>query len=124
MLKMANIQTTLPAQDLSRARAFYATKLGLEPIEESPGGLTYECGGSRFLLFPSQGKASGTHTQIGFRVGDIESEVNELKRRGLTFEEYDFPGLKTVNSIATMPSNRAAWFKDSEGNLLGVIQLA
>jgi catechol 2,3-dioxygenase-like lactoylglutathione lyase family enzyme len=122
MLKTARVHTALPVQDLSRARSFYSAKLGLEPIEEMPGGLTYECGGSRFLLFPSQGKASGTHTQIGFRVDDIESEVNELKRRGLTFEEYDFPGLKTVNSIATTKSNRAAWFKDSEGNLLGVVQ--
>jgi predicted enzyme related to lactoylglutathione lyase len=123
MLKKARVQTTLPVQDLSRARSFYATKLGLEPVEESAGGLTYECSGGRFILFPSQGKPTGTHTQIGFAVENIENEVSELKRRGLTFEEYDFPGLKTVNSIATTGSSRAAWFKDSEGNLLGVVQL-
>jgi catechol 2,3-dioxygenase-like lactoylglutathione lyase family enzyme len=124
MLKKARIQTTLPVQDLSRARTFYATKLGLEPVEERPGGLIYECSGNRFLLFPSQGKPSGTHTQIGFAVDNIEAEVSDLKRRGLTFEEYDFPGLKTVNSIATTGSNKAAWFKDSEGNLLGVVQMS
>jgi catechol 2,3-dioxygenase-like lactoylglutathione lyase family enzyme len=124
MLKKARIQTTLPVQDLSRARAFYAAKLGLEPVEERPGGLVYECSGSRFLLFPSGGKPSGTHTQIGFAVDNIEAEVSELKRRGLTFEEYDLPGLKTVNGIATTGTNRAAWFKDSEGNLLGVVQMA
>ena len=124
MLTMARIQTTLPAQDLLRARSFYSTKLGLEPIEETPSALVYECSGSRFVLFPSQGKSTGAHTQIGFVVENIEAEVNELKRKGLAFEEYDFPGLKTHNSIATTGSNRAAWFKDSEGNLLGVVQLA
>ena len=123
MLKKARIQTTLPAQDISRARSFYSTKLGLEPVEESSAGLTYECGGGRFFLFPSQGKAAGTHTQIGFAVENIENEVSDLKRRGVTFEEYNFPGLKTVNGIATTGSNKAAWFKDSEGNLLGVVQL-
>jgi len=123
MLKKSRVQTTLPVQDLSRARSFYSTKLGLEPLEESPSALTYECSGSRFVLFPSQGKATVAHTQIGFVVENIEAEVSELKRKGLTFEEYDFPGLKTENSIATTGSSRAAWFKDSEGNLLGVVQL-
>ena len=122
MLKKARVQTTLPAQDISRARSFYSTKLGLEPVEESATGLTYECAGSRFLLFPSQGKPSGTHTQIGFVVDNVEAEVSDLKRKGLTFEEYNFPGLKTVNSIATTGSSKGAWFKDSEGNLLGVVQ--
>jgi len=123
MLKKARAQATLPAQDLSRARSFYSTKLGLEPVEEAPRGLTYECGGTRFLLFPSQGRPSGTHTQVGFGVENIETEVGELKKRGLVFEEYDSPGLKTVNSVATMGSVKAAWFKDSEGNLLGVVQM-
>jgi catechol-2,3-dioxygenase len=122
MLKNARIQPTLPAQDLSRARSFYSAKLGLEPVQESPSSLTYECGGSRFLLFSSRGKASGSHTQIGFAVENIDSEVSELRGRGLSFEEYDFPGLKTVNGIAAADSSRAAWFKDSEGNLLGLIQ--
>jgi catechol 2,3-dioxygenase-like lactoylglutathione lyase family enzyme len=124
MLKNARIQTTLPVQDLSRARTFYSTKLGLEPVEAPPAGLVYECSGGRFLLFPSQGKPSGTHTQVGFAVDNIEAEVRDLKQRGLTFEEYDFPGLKTVGGIATTGSNKAAWFKDSEGNLLGVVQMS
>ena len=122
MLKNASIQTTLPVQDISRARSFYSTKLGLEPVEESPAGLTYECSGGRFFLFPSSGKPAGSHTQIGFRVENIETEVSELKRRGVSFEEYNFPGLKTVNGIAVTGPNRSAWFKDSEGNLLGVVQ--
>jgi catechol 2,3-dioxygenase-like lactoylglutathione lyase family enzyme len=122
MLKDATFQATIPAQDLERARRFYADKLGLTPAEESPAGLRFDGGGTRFLLFPSSGAASGAHTQMGFDVGDIEVEVAGLKARGVTFEEYDFPGLKTVGGIADVGPGRAAWFKDSEGNLLGVIQ--
>jgi predicted enzyme related to lactoylglutathione lyase len=121
----------LPAQDLDRARAFYADKLGLEPVEERPGGLRYRCGGTVFSLFASTGAASGEHTQVGWAVDDIEAAVAELRDRGVVFEEYDVPGLKTVDGIADVagayPSDggigeRAAWFHDSEGNLIGIGQ--
>jgi len=82
-------------------------------------------------LFQSAGAASGTHTQMGWEVADIEATVSELRMRGVVFEEYDLPGLKTVNGIANIEGNypskgvgeRAAWFKDSEGNLIGIGQL-
>lgn len=124
MLKNNRAQTTLPVADLARARAWYADKLGLSPVQEDPGGLTYECGeGSRFLLFPSSGRSSGAFTQMGFDVADIVAEVRDLRARGVVFEEYDFPGLKTVDGIADIGPGRAAWFKDSEGNLVGLVQL-
>jgi catechol 2,3-dioxygenase-like lactoylglutathione lyase family enzyme len=124
MLKDARIHTTLPAADLARARAWYAEKLGLTPVDEQPAGLFYECaGGTRFLLFPSSGRPSGSHTQIGFSVADIVAEVRDLRARGVVFEEYDFPGLKTVDGIADTGPVRSAWFKDSEGNLAGIVQL-
>jgi catechol 2,3-dioxygenase-like lactoylglutathione lyase family enzyme len=123
MLQNQRVYPTLPAADLARARDFYATKLGLTPSREEPGGLFYDCGaGSTFLLFPSQGTASGGHTQLGWSVDDIAAEVTALKAHGVIFEEYDFPGLKTEGSIATTGSIKAAWFKDSEGNLLGLAQ--
>ncbi len=122
MLSQLRTHATIPAADLERARQFYADKLGLTPTEELPGGLKYETGDSWFLLYPSRGAGSATHTLIGFTTPDIEAEVAALKERGLVFEEYDFPTLKTVNSIATMAANRAAWFKDSEGNILGIVQ--
>jgi catechol 2,3-dioxygenase-like lactoylglutathione lyase family enzyme len=122
MLADLAVHTTLPVQDIQRARRFYADRLGLTPSEESPGGLTYRYMGSRFILFPTSGKPSGTHTQMGWQVNDIEKEVAELKSRGVVFEEYDLPNFKTVNSVATTGDARAAWFKDSEGNLLGLIQ--
>ncbi len=120
--------TRLPAQDLARARAVYADKLGLEPVEERPGGLRYECGGTVFALFASAGAPSGAHTQMGWKVADIDATVAELRARGVVFEEYDLPGLRTVDGIAEVEGNypslgsgeRAAWFRDSEGNMLGL----
>jgi catechol 2,3-dioxygenase-like lactoylglutathione lyase family enzyme len=128
MLANARLANRLPAQDLERARAFYAEKLGLEPVEERPGGLRYVCASGEFALFQSTGRASGEHTQMGWEVDDIDATVRELRARGVVFEEYDFPGLKTVDGIAHIEGNypskgigeRAAWFRDSEGNMLGI----
>jgi len=130
MLGDAEVATRLPCRDLDRARAFYADKLGLEPAEERPGGLLYRCGPTRFALFASAGAASGEHTQMAFEVADLDAVVTELRRRGVTFEEVDVPGLRTVNGIAEVEGNypstgtgeRAAWFRDTEGNLLALAQ--
>ncbi len=111
---------TIPAQDLARAKAYYEEKLGLKPTEERPEGLIYETAGTQFLLFTSMGKANGEHTQFGWEVSDIESAVSTLRANGVVFEEYDFPGLKTVDGIADIEGERGAWFKDSEGNLLAI----
>jgi catechol 2,3-dioxygenase-like lactoylglutathione lyase family enzyme len=130
MLNNCRVATRLPATDLDRARAFYSDKLGLEPIEERPGGLLYECGGARFALFASAGSASGGHTQMAWEVDDIEATVAWLRSRGVVFEEVDVPGLRTVDGIADIDGNypsvgvaeRGAWFQDSEGNMLGIGQ--
>jgi catechol 2,3-dioxygenase-like lactoylglutathione lyase family enzyme len=127
----AGVATRLPAQDLARARAFYADKLGLEPSEERPGGLLYRCGSCEFALFASGGAPSGLHTQMGFEVDDLEATVAELRARGVVFEDVDLPGLATVDGIAEVAGNypskggigeHAAWFRDSEGNMLGIGQ--
>jgi catechol 2,3-dioxygenase-like lactoylglutathione lyase family enzyme len=130
MLEHSNVATRLPAQDLDRARAFYAEKLGLEPVEERPGGLLYRCGNGHFALFQSAGRPSGEHTQMAWEVDDIEAVVAELRARGVELEEVDVPGLRTVGGIADVEGNypsqgvgeRGAWFRDSEGNLLGMGQ--
>ena len=124
MLASAVYHATLPCSDFDRAKAFYADKLGLTPESDVPGGAFYESKGTRFLLFPSGGVASGTHTQLGFNVDDIAATVSELKGRGVKFEEYDFPAFDKATSIATTGDVQSAWFKDSEGNLLGIVQLA
>ena len=130
MLSEGRIASRLPVQDMDRARAFYADKLGLEPVEEREGGLRYVCAAGEFALFQSAGAPSGAHTQMGWEVDDIEATVRELRSRGVTFEKYDLPGLRTVDGIADIEGNypskgtgeRAAWFRDSEGNLLGIGQ--
>lgn len=119
MFKPLRTAAALPAQDLERAKAFYRDKLGLTPTQEDPGGLMYSlAAGTGFGVFPSSGKPSGTHTQMGIEVEDVEGAVKDLQAKGVKFEEYDTPGLKTVNGIADMGGSKLAWFKDSEGNLI------
>src|SRR5687767_7422217 len=123
MLSNSRAYATIPTSDFERAKTFYKEKLGLSPAEENPGGAFYDLGGStRFLLFPSAGAASGGHTQMGFEVDDIEATVADLRSNGVEFQEYDTPDLKTENGIAQIGPSRAAWFIDSEGNVIGLIQ--
>jgi catechol 2,3-dioxygenase-like lactoylglutathione lyase family enzyme len=122
-LERALLETTIPAQDLERARSFYAEKLGLTPTSEGQIGLRFRLAdGARFRLFRSSGKASGAHTQMAMMVDDLVAVVKELRARGLQFEEYDSPSLKTAGGIADVGYAKAAWFKDSEGNLIGIAQ--
>jgi catechol 2,3-dioxygenase-like lactoylglutathione lyase family enzyme len=125
------VSARLPAQDLERARRFYAEKLGLEPAETRPGGLRYQCRSGSFSIFESAGRPSGEHTQLAWQVGDLDAVVAELRQRGVAFEEVNAGGLRTVNGIAEVTGNypsvggggeRAAWFRDSEGDLLGLGQ--
>lgn len=123
-LATSRVNATLPAQDLERAQRFYSERLGLEPSEKGVGGLFYDVGdGTRFFLFQTSGMPSGQHTQMGFRVTDIDTVVADLQGRGVQFEEYDLPGLKTINGVATRDGVSSAWFKDSEGNLLGIVEI-
>jgi predicted enzyme related to lactoylglutathione lyase len=123
-LNTAVAKTALPVEDLARARAFYAEKLGLRPTREVAGTLFYDGNEtSGFLLFASGGRPSGQHTQLVWFVKDIVAAVAKLKSRGVHFEDYDFPGLKTNHGIADLGYQRAAWFRDSEGNLLALGQL-
>jgi catechol 2,3-dioxygenase-like lactoylglutathione lyase family enzyme len=131
VLENSKVATRLPALDLERARAFYAEKLGLVPVEERPGGLKYECASGVFALYQTAGRPSGEHTQMAFEVDDLDAVVSVLRARGVEFEDVDLPGLRTVNGIAQVQGNypssggigeRAAWFRDSEGNLIGIGQ--
>lgn len=101
----SDVSTRLPTRDLGRARVFYAEKLGLEPIEERPGGLRYKCGNGHFSLFQSAGIPSGEHTQMAWEVNDLNAVVEQLRRRGVVFEDADLPGLRTVNGIAEVVGN-------------------
>lgn len=113
---------TLPAQDLERAKAWYADKLGLTPSGvDLAGGLVYQLsGGTGFLINQSFGRPSGTHTQLALEAEDFDAAFKELRSRGVKFEDYDLPGLKTVDGVAQLGPIKAAWFKDSEGNVIGI----
>jgi len=124
MLSNLRLHATIAVKDLARAKKFYEEKLGLTPFSETAGGLLYEVGGgTRFLLFPSSGAGTAQNTVMGFSTPDIHAEVRALQSRGVVFEEYDYPGLITENGIAASEVGWAAWFKDSEGNIIGIVQL-
>jgi catechol 2,3-dioxygenase-like lactoylglutathione lyase family enzyme len=121
MLGEAHAYATLPTADMDRLRRFYEDVLGLTVRSERPAGIFYETGdGTFFAITRSSGQPSGSHTQLGFAVRDLETEVADLRRRGVTFEEYETP--KTVEGVARMPAGRAAWFRDPDGNLIGLIE--
>ncbi len=123
MLKKAAIVPYIPVADVARARKFYEQKLGLEPKEEYAGGVIYECGkGSWVFMYRSAGAGTSKASTAFWAVDDVEAEVAELKARGVVFEEYDLPGIKMVNSIASGGGAKTAWFKDTEGNILAVSQ--
>ena len=125
MLAERRAHTTLPVADLDAARAFWQDRLGFRALTENPTAILFGAGdGSAFAVTRSSGRASGNHTQLGFTVTDMDAEVADLKARGVTFEEYDLPGLRTEGSIATTPAGRAAWFRDPDGNLVGLIEFA
>ena len=115
----------IPVTDIDRARVWYADKLDLTPVSEVPGqALAYRTGaGQSMLLFLSDEAGAVEHQLVAWRVDDLEAEVSELRRRGVQFEEYDQPDLRTIDGIAVTPVGRAAWFKDSEGDTLTISQL-
>ena len=123
MLTNAPIVPYIPVCDMARARRFYEQTLGLTPKEEYAGGVIYECGnGSWVFMYPSPGAGTSKASTAFWAVDDVAAEVAELKARGVVFEEYDMPGIRMVNSIATAGGAKTAWFKDSEGNILAVSQ--
>ncbi|TYK71802.1 VOC family protein [Comamonas sp. Z3] len=119
MLSQSAVTTMLPVMDLARARAFYEECLGLQPGELRPDGkFVYRVGGSALALFPRPGGTKAEHTAISFQVSDIAASIRELKGRGVVFEDYDFPDFKTVDHVCVLAAEKAAWFKDTEGNYL------
>jgi catechol 2,3-dioxygenase-like lactoylglutathione lyase family enzyme len=121
MLGSHRVFPTIPVTDLARARRWYEEKLGLKPARETAEGLMYQlAAGTGFLLYQTQFAGKAPNTLMGFETSDVEGDVAALKKKGVTFEEYDMPGLKTVNSVATIGSVKGAWFRDSENNILAL----
>jgi catechol 2,3-dioxygenase-like lactoylglutathione lyase family enzyme len=122
MLSTAPIRAYIPVSDVARARRFYEEKIGLRPRQEYAGGVIYECGGTEVFMYPTPNAGTSRASQAFWQVADVEKEVAELKARGVTFEEYDMPGMNKNSGIATAGGAKTAWFKDTEGNILAVSQ--
>lgn len=124
MLNNAHLTTILPAVDLERARRFYSQTLGLkEERKTAEGGVRFRAGdGTDLELVPRGQPSKSEYTALTFEVSDVEGELRDLEGRGVKFEDYDLPGLKTERHIAIMGSEKAAWFKDPDGNILCIHQ--
>jgi catechol 2,3-dioxygenase-like lactoylglutathione lyase family enzyme len=106
-------------KDLDRARDFYVNKLGLEAEGLAQDGkFLLRAGGTRLALFPKPGGTKADHTAVSFHVADIAAAIRALEARGVAFADYDLPGLKTVEHVCVLGSEKAAWFQDPEGNIL------
>jgi predicted enzyme related to lactoylglutathione lyase len=120
MISTAPITAILPVSDMDRATHFYADRLGLADQGTSPDGnhIFAAAGGSTLALMAAEDGAQTAHTVLSFEVPDITAEIESLRGQGVTFEDYDLPGLKTVDAVCVIGSDKAAWFKDTEGNVL------
>ena len=122
MLQNAPMYSYIPAKDVARARRFYEEKLGFEPKQELAGGVVYEFGkGTACFLYPTPNAGTSHASQAFWQVEDIEREVRELKTRGVKLEMYKMPEMDE-NGISTAGGAKAAWFKDTEGNIMALVQ--
>jgi catechol 2,3-dioxygenase-like lactoylglutathione lyase family enzyme len=125
MLSDGQTAATIAVTDIDRARKFYAETLGFSIRQESPGGILFQGGqGTAFFVYPSQFAGTNRATAMSVNVEDFEGTVADLRERGITFMDYDFPGLKTENGVAQTPEGPAAWFTDPDGNILAVTYMA
>jgi predicted enzyme related to lactoylglutathione lyase len=123
MLQNFPMYSYIPARDLQRARAFYETQLGLKPKEETNGGVVYEfAGGTACFLYPTPNAGTSQASQAFWSVDDVDKLITQLKARGVKFEDYDMPGERSPAGAITAGGAKAAWFKDSEGNIMALIE--
>jgi len=123
MLQKSPMYAYIPVKDVNRARQFYEQKLGFRPRREDTGGVVYEFGEhTACFMYPTPNAGTSKASQAFWQVDNIEREVADLKARGVKFEQYDMPGMNMENGIATAGGAKAAWFKDSEGNILALVQ--
>jgi len=127
LLSQAKVTTMLPVKDMNRARAFYEGKLGFAPDggAKVDGRFEYPCGErATIALIPRDAGTKAEHTALSFEVRDIGERIRALEKAGVVFEDYDLPGLKTVEHVCVLGSEKAAWFRDTEGNYLCLHEVA
>lgn len=124
-LANAPVCAVLPAEDIKRAKKFWTEKIGLTIDEEMPqtGDVIFSAGKGTKIYMYQRARTKAEHTVASFLVDDLEKTMKELRANGVKFEDYDFPGLKTVNGIATFGNEKAAWFTDPEGNIVALSEM-
>ena len=123
MLQDSPMYAYIPAKDLARARQFYEGKLGFKPKQEINGGVAYEFGGgTACFLYLTPNAGTSQASQAFWSVADVDREIEALKAKGVVFENYDMPGERSPSGAITAGGAKAAWFKDSEGNIMALIQ--
>jgi catechol 2,3-dioxygenase-like lactoylglutathione lyase family enzyme len=122
MLKDKAVAATLAVSNLDRARGFYEQTLGLEPVDENPGAVTYRVGTSFLVVYPSDYAGTNQATGATWAVGDdFDAVVEDLRRKGVSFEQYDLPDTTREGDIHVIGETRAVWFKDPDGNILSLV---
>ena len=121
MFENASCSAVLPASDINRAKSFWRDKFDLEPIDASvPDAAMYEINGTQVFVYETTFAGTAQNTAMAIDVPDLDTVMSELRSRGVEFNEYDIPGIKTVDGIAEIDGQRGAWFNDSEGNIIGL----
>jgi catechol 2,3-dioxygenase-like lactoylglutathione lyase family enzyme len=120
MLSEGNVFTTVAVKDINAGKAFYGGTLGLNQVDENPGGVMYQSGSGRIFVYESGTAGTGQATCAAWELDDIEAAVADLKEKGITFEHYDMPDITWEGDISVMGPLKAAWFKDPDGNILSV----
>jgi catechol 2,3-dioxygenase-like lactoylglutathione lyase family enzyme len=124
MLSDAEVAASVAVKDIEAAKGWFDKMLGMSPERETADGVYYRCGnGTMLFAYPSQFAGTAQNTVAAWRVDDLDREMEELRSRGITFEDYDLPGVKTENGVATYPDGRGAWFKDPDGNTFAVTEM-
>jgi catechol-2,3-dioxygenase len=123
MLEDVRVTAVIPVSDLGKARAFYEKMLGLRPeeVREAEGEVMYSLNGTRLLVYQTEA-AKGEATKAGFIVDDLAKEMADLRSHGVVFEDFDLPRLKTVDGVLERAEDKAAWFKDLDGNYISIME--
>jgi catechol 2,3-dioxygenase-like lactoylglutathione lyase family enzyme len=123
MFENASCFAVLPASDLARARSFWHDVFGIDPVDDGfdeEDADMFDIGGTRVLVYETQFAGTAQNTALGIDSDDFDRDVAELKSKGVQFNEYDLPGIKTVDGVVELDGMRTAWFNDSEGNIIAL----
>jgi catechol 2,3-dioxygenase-like lactoylglutathione lyase family enzyme len=123
MFENASCFAVLPASDLARARSFWHDVFGIDPVDDGfdeGDAEMFEIGGTKILVYETQFAGTAQNTALGIDTKDFDRDMAALKSKGVTFNEYDLPGIETVDGVVEMGGMRTAWFNDSEGNIIAL----